>query len=292
MVRPNGRRGDDDLGHVTDRTGRVEGRTITVSSRGLKGRHSTSDLPSTPNPLPAGFHYDTGAAQEPLNEFSGQSKQIGVEFFYQMVGADPQDSSYNSLGYTATAYGVSSSKPYIGRHSTDRGFEGDRGLGEEHDRVRSLHIDDEADERVDDDGDSDDGDQDDGEDAGDEDSRGVLVTEKGKGWPAVLCRKKKFINESKGAWSCYKEREERKRAVRVEEKIPAAAACKKKQLLTGRRTESSSQKLGEAAKSAVESTQKLKQLLAVEGERSSRNFTAENQQLLRNLKQKSGRTGS
>ncbi|KAI5664905.1 hypothetical protein M9H77_24228 [Catharanthus roseus] len=149
MVRPSGHRGDDDLGPVTDRTGRVEGCTIITSSRGLMGRHSTSDLPSTPNPLPAGFHYDTGApgsstqpstvpfrsrpplsshlshtpmpyeaygsaypsshptgtvydpylhaptvqphipyrsaAQEPLKEFSGQPRQIGIEFFYQMA---------------------------------------------------------------------------------------------------------------------------------------------------------------------------------------------------------------
>ncbi|KAI5658600.1 hypothetical protein M9H77_27393 [Catharanthus roseus] len=91
--------------------------------------------------------------QELLKEFSCQTRQIGVEFFYQMVGAAPQDSSYSILGYTATTYGVSSSEPYIGRHSTNKGFEGDRGLGEEHDRVRSLHIEGEADERVDDDGD-------------------------------------------------------------------------------------------------------------------------------------------
>ncbi|KAI5682774.1 hypothetical protein M9H77_04002 [Catharanthus roseus] len=211
MVRPSGRRGDDDLGPVTDRTGLVEGRTITASSRGLRGRRSTFDLLSTLNSLPAGFHYDTGApesstqppplsfrsrpplpshlshtpvpyeaygsthppshpqtqcmiptyiastvrphipyrsaAQEPLKEFSGQPRQIGVEFFDQMVGTAPQDSSYSTLGYTATAYDVSFSEPYIGRHSTDRGFEGDRAY---------------------DDGDGDDDDQDDGEDAGDE----------------------------------------------------------------------------------------------------------------------------
>ncbi|KAI5650761.1 hypothetical protein M9H77_36766 [Catharanthus roseus] len=104
------------------------------------------------------------AAQESLKEFNGQSRQIGVEFFYQMVCAAQQDSSYSTLGYTTIAYGVSSSEPYIERHSIDRGFEGDKGLGEEHDRVRSLHIKGEADERVDDDGDGD-GDSD---DAGDE----------------------------------------------------------------------------------------------------------------------------
>ncbi|KAI5652331.1 hypothetical protein M9H77_29518 [Catharanthus roseus] len=63
MVRPNGRRRGDDLGLVTDRTGRVQGRTITASSRGMKGRYSTSDLPATPIPLPAGIHYDIGAPE-------------------------------------------------------------------------------------------------------------------------------------------------------------------------------------------------------------------------------------
>ncbi|KAI5672281.1 hypothetical protein M9H77_12645 [Catharanthus roseus] len=61
MIRPSSRRGDDDLDPVTDKTGRLEGRTITTSSRGLRRRHSTSNLPSIPNPLTTGFHYDTGA---------------------------------------------------------------------------------------------------------------------------------------------------------------------------------------------------------------------------------------
>ncbi|KAI5681524.1 hypothetical protein M9H77_02752 [Catharanthus roseus] len=37
MVRPSGRRGDADLGPVTNRTGRVEGRPVTASSRGVRG---------------------------------------------------------------------------------------------------------------------------------------------------------------------------------------------------------------------------------------------------------------
>ncbi|KAI5656807.1 hypothetical protein M9H77_25600 [Catharanthus roseus] len=37
MVRLSGHRGDDDLGPVTDRTGRVERRTVTASSRGVRG---------------------------------------------------------------------------------------------------------------------------------------------------------------------------------------------------------------------------------------------------------------
>ncbi|KAI5647814.1 hypothetical protein M9H77_33819 [Catharanthus roseus] len=62
MVRPIGRRGDDDLGPVMDKTGRVEGRTVTASSRGVRGRHSTSDLPVTPTPLTPGFNRGTGEA--------------------------------------------------------------------------------------------------------------------------------------------------------------------------------------------------------------------------------------
>ncbi|KAI5650134.1 hypothetical protein M9H77_36139 [Catharanthus roseus] len=45
---------------LTDRTGRVEGRTITASSRGVRGRHSTSDLPATPTHLAPSFHHGTG----------------------------------------------------------------------------------------------------------------------------------------------------------------------------------------------------------------------------------------
>ncbi|KAI5683176.1 hypothetical protein M9H77_04404 [Catharanthus roseus] len=221
MVRPGGRRGDDD--------------TVTASSRGTRGRHSTSDLPATLIPLALSFHHGTGAhcsstqpptvpfrsrpplqphlsytpvpyevyesahpwtftppdtiydpylhaptirpyipyrsaAQEPILEFSGQPRQIGVEFFYQMVGATPHDSSCSTHRYSHADFGVSSSEPYIGRPvdrvcEGDRAFEGDRGLGEEHDRLQALHIEGEADEGGDDGGDDD---EDEGEDAGDE----------------------------------------------------------------------------------------------------------------------------
>ncbi|KAI5673023.1 hypothetical protein M9H77_13387 [Catharanthus roseus] len=60
MVRPSGRGGDSDLGPVTDRTGQVEGRTVTAFSRGVRGRHSTSDLPATPTHLAPSFHHGTG----------------------------------------------------------------------------------------------------------------------------------------------------------------------------------------------------------------------------------------
>ncbi|KAI5652679.1 hypothetical protein M9H77_29866 [Catharanthus roseus] len=60
MVRPSSHRGDDDLGPVTDMTCRVQDCTVTTLSRGVRGRHSTSDLSYTSTPLPAGFHYDIG----------------------------------------------------------------------------------------------------------------------------------------------------------------------------------------------------------------------------------------
>ncbi|KAI5681096.1 hypothetical protein M9H77_02323 [Catharanthus roseus] len=218
-----------------DRTGRVEGRTVTTSSRGVRGRHSTSDLPVTPTPLAPGFHHGIGearystqpsvipfrsqsplqphmshtlvpykpyrsvhsslnptdtvydpylhaptvvrprmpyrsATQEPILEFRGQPRQIEVEFFYQMLGAAPQDSSCSTHGYSQAEYGVLSSDPYV-PGPADR-----------------------ADERGDDDGDGGDSDQDEGDDDGDEEqtvyvapvvpgsgSNGRLSHGKGKG---------------------------------------------------------------------------------------------------------------
>ncbi|KAI5683626.1 hypothetical protein M9H77_04854 [Catharanthus roseus] len=48
MVRPGARRNDDDLGPVTNRTGRVEGRVVTTSSCCVRGRLSTSGILSAP----------------------------------------------------------------------------------------------------------------------------------------------------------------------------------------------------------------------------------------------------
>ncbi|KAI5681470.1 hypothetical protein M9H77_02698 [Catharanthus roseus] len=197
MVRPSGRREDADLGPVTDRTGRVEGRPVTASSRGVRGRHSTSDIPVTPTPLAPGFHHGTGEAgsstqptavpfrsRPPLHPHLSHTlcpmshmdlhihlytipRQIGVEFFDQMLGAARQDSSCSTHEYSHAEYGVSSSHPYV-PGPVDRVSEGDRVFEEEQEKVRSLHIQGEADERGDDDGDSGDGDGGDG-DSGDDD---------------------------------------------------------------------------------------------------------------------------
>ncbi|KAI5678121.1 hypothetical protein M9H77_09071 [Catharanthus roseus] len=56
---------DTRLSPVVDRSGRTHGRTVTASSRGLRGRHSTSNVPTTP---PHGmFHgLDTPGSSVPL----------------------------------------------------------------------------------------------------------------------------------------------------------------------------------------------------------------------------------
>ncbi|KAI5650850.1 hypothetical protein M9H77_36855 [Catharanthus roseus] len=152
MVRLSGRRGDDDLGPVTDRTCRVEGRTVTASSRGEAGYSIQPPavpfrsrpplqphLSHTPVPYePYGFahppshstntvydpylHAPTvvrpcipyrSTTHEPILEFRGQSWQIRIEFFYQKLGAAPQDSSCSTHGYSHTEYGISSSDPYV-----------------------------------------------------------------------------------------------------------------------------------------------------------------------------------
>ncbi|KAI5648843.1 hypothetical protein M9H77_34848 [Catharanthus roseus] len=130
MVRLSGHREGDDLGLVMHRTDRVEGRTVTVLSRGMRGRLSTSDLLATSTHLALGFHHGTG---EPESFFIGQSRQVGAEFFNQMFGAASQDSSYSTHGYSHAEYGVSSSVPYVPSPADSIcegaiGLEGHRGL--------------------------------------------------------------------------------------------------------------------------------------------------------------------
>lgn len=53
------RRRDTDLGSVADTSSRIHGHTITVSSRWLKGWHSISNIPTTPNIVGAGVFHDS-----------------------------------------------------------------------------------------------------------------------------------------------------------------------------------------------------------------------------------------
>ncbi|KAI5674340.1 hypothetical protein M9H77_14704 [Catharanthus roseus] len=123
MVRFIGRRGDDDLGPVTDRTCRVKGSTVTASSRGMRG----GIVPPTSLLLLPILHLVSIMVQEPILEFIGQPRQKGAEFFYQMFGTAPQDSSCSTHGYSHAKYGVSSSVPYVPRPA-DRVCEGDIGF--------------------------------------------------------------------------------------------------------------------------------------------------------------------
>ncbi|KAI5663565.1 hypothetical protein M9H77_22888 [Catharanthus roseus] len=148
MVRPSGCREGDDLGPVMDRTGRFEGRTVTVSSRRepessarppavpfksrppLQPHQSHTPVPyepygsSQPLSLPTDIVYDPylhaltirphipyrSAPQEPILEFIGQPRQIGAEFFYQMFGAAPQDSSCSTHGVYESDIGLEGSR--------------------------------------------------------------------------------------------------------------------------------------------------------------------------------------
>ncbi|KAI5659480.1 hypothetical protein M9H77_28273 [Catharanthus roseus] len=162
MVRYSGHRGDADLGPVTDRTGRVEGRPVTASSRGVRGQHSTSDIPVTPTPLAPSFHHGTGEAgssiqppaaptvfrpripylsafQELILYDGSKARQIGVEFIDQMLGAARQDFSCSTHGYSHADYVVSSFDHYLpgpadrgesDERDDDDGGDGDGSYGE------------------------------------------------------------------------------------------------------------------------------------------------------------------
>ncbi|KAI5658968.1 hypothetical protein M9H77_27761 [Catharanthus roseus] len=212
IVRPSGHRGDADLGPVMDRTSQVEGRPVTTSSKGVRGRHSTSDIPITPTPLAPGFHHGIGevwsSTQPPAVPFRSRPP-LHPHLSHTPVRYELYGSAHPPSHHTDTVYdpylqaptvvrprilyrsviqepilydrsqprqigGVSSSDPYV-PGPADRVYEGDRVFGEEQERVRSQHIQGEADERGDDDGDSGDGDggdgdgsDDDGDDDGDE----------------------------------------------------------------------------------------------------------------------------
>ncbi|KAI5652852.1 hypothetical protein M9H77_30039 [Catharanthus roseus] len=178
MVRPSSCRGDDDIGPVTDRTGRVKGLTVTASSRGVRGQRSTSDLPATPSHLAPGFHHGTSetgsSTQSPAIPFRSrpplQHHLSHTPVPYEPYGST-QPSSHPQIhthGYSHAEYGVSSSVPYVPRHAIGyvRLILALRviGGGNEQERGGSLHIEGVADKR----GDGGDDDQDEGDDAGDE----------------------------------------------------------------------------------------------------------------------------
>ncbi|KAI5664703.1 hypothetical protein M9H77_24026 [Catharanthus roseus] len=133
MVRPNGCRGDVDLGPVTDRTGRLEGRPVTASSRGEAG--SSTQPPVVPfrsrPPLQPQLSY-TPVSYEPYGSAHPHSHPTDIVYDPYlhapiMLGAARQDSSCSTHGYSHVGYGVSFSDPYIAGPA-DRVFESDRGF--------------------------------------------------------------------------------------------------------------------------------------------------------------------
>ncbi|KAI5682471.1 hypothetical protein M9H77_03699 [Catharanthus roseus] len=107
MVRPSGRRGNDDVGPVTDMTGRVEGRIVTASSGGVRGRYSSSDLPATPTHLAPGFHHGTGeprsSAQPPAIPFRSRPP-LQLHLSHTPVPYEPYGSAQPSSYPTDTVY--------------------------------------------------------------------------------------------------------------------------------------------------------------------------------------------
>ncbi|KAI5662035.1 hypothetical protein M9H77_21358 [Catharanthus roseus] len=107
MVRPSGRRGDADLGPVTDRIGRVKGRLVTASSRGVRGQHSTSDIPITPTPLAPGFHHGTGEAgsstRPPAVPFRSRPP-LHLHLSHTPLPYEPYGSAHPPSHHTDTVY--------------------------------------------------------------------------------------------------------------------------------------------------------------------------------------------
>ncbi|KAI5654929.1 hypothetical protein M9H77_32116 [Catharanthus roseus] len=79
MVQPGARRVDDDLRAVTDRTGRVEGRAVTASSRGVRGRliHQTYSTVRGNSSSDVGLGRDSGTSRS--------EKAVRVGFMSVMI---------------------------------------------------------------------------------------------------------------------------------------------------------------------------------------------------------------
>ncbi|KAI5662589.1 hypothetical protein M9H77_21912 [Catharanthus roseus] len=112
MVRPKARRGDDDLGPVTDKTSWVEGHAVTASSLGVKG----CQVLQTYRILLHLLDLVCIMTLIPLNEVSGPGLQLGAQFFEQLVGSVSVDSSYSITDYGATGCGNPSYDARLGKN--------------------------------------------------------------------------------------------------------------------------------------------------------------------------------
>ncbi|KAI5670936.1 hypothetical protein M9H77_11300 [Catharanthus roseus] len=100
MVRPGACRGNDDLDPVKYRTGRVENHVVTASSHGVRGRHCTSDIPSTLALFGSSIYYVPGAP--------GSSTQP-LQIPFRTRPPPPSNRPYTPIPYDS--YGSSQAPP-------------------------------------------------------------------------------------------------------------------------------------------------------------------------------------
>ncbi|KAI5683292.1 hypothetical protein M9H77_04520 [Catharanthus roseus] len=142
MLRPSGRRGDDNLGPVTNRTGRVEGCIVIASSRsGYSIQPPAVPFRSRPPLQPHLSHtpmiYEPNGFAHPPSHPTDKVYDPYLHTPTIMLGAAPQDSSCSTHKYSHAEYGVSSSDPYV-PGPADRVFEGDKVVDEEQERMREV----------------------------------------------------------------------------------------------------------------------------------------------------------
>ncbi|KAI5674471.1 hypothetical protein M9H77_14835 [Catharanthus roseus] len=119
MVRPSGRRGDVDLGPVTDRTGRVEGCPMTASSRGVRGRHNTSDIPvliPLLHPIFIMIQVKPGLLPNHLLYFLDLDLHLHPHLSHTPIPYEPYKSAHPSSHHTDTVYDPYLQAPTVVRY--------------------------------------------------------------------------------------------------------------------------------------------------------------------------------
>ncbi|KAI5674185.1 hypothetical protein M9H77_14549 [Catharanthus roseus] len=160
----------DDIGLVTDRTDQIQGRVVTALSRGVRGRHSTSDIPYIPAPFGPGIYYDPGApgsSTQPPHLLVRTRPPLPSHCPHTPIPYDPYGSSQLPSQPLPTSYDPHAHAPSVPPHMPAQEPPLYRSKHQqrlnEPDIVRSLYIDGE-DDQVEPKDDDDDGDSDDNED--------------------------------------------------------------------------------------------------------------------------------
>ncbi|KAI5671519.1 hypothetical protein M9H77_11883 [Catharanthus roseus] len=131
MVRPGARRENDDLGPVVDRTGKLEERTFTALSRGVRVHHSISNIPSIL------LHLDLGNIM--ILVYRGL---LPSHLIYQLELVLFSHHMIHRLRYLMNYMDfLSQHLHHMTRRDTgDIELEGDKGRSEEHDEAGYPHI--------------------------------------------------------------------------------------------------------------------------------------------------------